>query len=286
MNSNKRTLSRKVFVHEVINPPYAGHSIDAKINILNSKHLEISDLKKDDGQQSFTLKIIDSTSLGLQNFQEYNVEIFFDRILLACNLVLKSAAFSRHKSDSSHTIIERESSQSSGTKITRTPEGIIIEVNETLGITVSTHITAGFEENLDENRVLDILKKFDRLEGTNKTNLQVGDIKKSLDEYSAGMSSFDRIGIFKHLYSSMELATNCDGNDRTGSRLDNEVNKIVGTPSLTVQNWREFNDRSKHINRNSQEEKWYQENLSRLGEKLSPLRETCQKIILDRLQNI
>jgi len=150
----------------------------------------------------------------------------------------------------------------------------------------SVHITAGFEENLNETQILDILKKLDRLNGTNKTNLQARNIKKSLDEYSAGMSSFDRIGIFKHLYSSMELATNCDGNDRTGSRLDNEVNKIAGTPNSAIQNWREFNDRTKHINRNPQEEKWYLENLSILGEKLSPLRKTCQKIILNRLTNI
>lgn len=285
MDYDKYALSRKIYVHEVINPPFAGHSIKATINLLNPQHLEISELKSEIGQQSFTLKIIDPMSLGLQDFQGYSVERFIDRILLACNLVLKHAAFSRHKSDSSNTIVERKSSQSSGTKITRTKEGIIIEINETTGITDSIHITAEVTENLDETLVLYILKKLDRLESP-KTHLQVSDIKKAVMEYSAGMSSFDRIGIFKHLYSSMELATNCDGIDRTGSNLDNAVNNIVETPSSKVEEWREFNARSKHINRNSQEEKMYQDNLSRLGEQLSPIRETCQKLILERLNTI
>ncbi len=285
MNSNKGTLSRKVFVHDISNPPYTGHSIDAKINILNSKHIEISDLKKDNGQQSFTLKIIDPMSLGLQDFQDYNVEKFIDKLLLTCNLVLKSAVFSRHKSDSSRTKVEREIPPASGSQVTETPEGIKIELHETLIITDSVHVSFGFQDELDETKVVQIMKKLDQLENT-KSRLQVGDLKKSLNEYSAAMSSFDRLGIFKHLYSSMELATNCDGHDRSGVGLDTEINKISGIPITDVEDWRRFNDRAKHIDRTPQEEKLYQETLQKLGEKIASLRETCQKIIRSRLTNI
>ena len=285
MSSGKDQISRKIYVHEVVNPPVTGLSIDVTINIINSKYLVIADWQNETGQQSFNLKIIDPLSLGLQDFQDNNVEKFIDKLLLVCNLVLKSAAFSRHQSDSSRTKVERETPQASGSQVTETPNGIKIEIHETVRITDSVHISIGFQDELDEAKVVQIMKKLDQLENL-KSNLQVGDLKKSLNEYSAAMSSFDRLGIFKHLYSSMELATNCDGYDRSGIELDAEVNRISGIPTTDVEEWRRFNGRAKHIDKTPLEEKLYQETLQKLGEKISPLRETCQKIILSRLPNI
>jgi hypothetical protein len=64
--------------------------------------------------------------------------------------------------------------------------------------------------------VLEVIKEIDSFDNITKTpKFQVEDIRKSLSDYSSAMSSFAAIRIFKHLFSSLELATNCDGCDRT-----------------------------------------------------------------------
>ena len=284
------SVSRTTYVHDVDNPPATGHSLNVKINVINSEHITINDWRTDSDQPSFTLKITEPISLGLQDFQDYNVEKFIDKVQLACNLVLRSAVFSRNRADSSRSEVERKRDPSEETKVKMsepTPGHKVITINETVRITDRVHITVGFEDELDEAKVVEILQKINELENPNlTTSLQVQDLKKSLEEYSAAMSSFDRVGIFKHLFSTLELATNCDGNDRSGDSLDGEVNNITGTSDSEVKDWREFNARRKHIDRSSQDEQDYQDGLKKIGEKINPLRNTSKKVISYRLQNI
>lgn len=284
------SISITIYVHDVDNPPATGHSINVKINLINSKYITISDWNADSDQQSLTLKIAEPISLGLQDFQDYNVEKFIDKVQLACNLVLKNAVFSRNMADTSHSKVERKSDESQKTKakVSEPTSGHkVVVVQETVRITERVHITVGFEDELDETRVIEILQKINELENPKlTTNFQIQDLNKSLEEYSAAMSSFDRVGIFKHLFSSLELATNCDGNDRKAAVVDKEVNKITGISDSEVKDWREFNARLKHIDRSPQDEAVYQEGLRKIGEKINPLRDTAEKVIVDRLQKI
>lgn len=289
MNASQEKISRTIYVHDIDNPPATGQSMNVHLNVINSKHLLISDWDASTQPPSFTLKVIDPTSIGLPDLQDYNVEKFVDRVLLACNLVLKSAVFTRHGADPSRTVIERKLPEPNATHVKEeTTQGEHrVEITEVVQITDEVHIHFEFRDDLDEKLVLIILNKISKLEIlTVSKNLNIVDLKKSLMVYADAMSSNERVGIFKNLYSSIEIATNCDGVDRAGRALDSEVNRITGTPTLSMQDWREFNDRLKHINRTPTEEAAYQNGLLRIGEKINPLRETSQKVILHRLKSI
>ena len=286
---SKEILSRTVYMHQIVNPPVTGRSIQSKINFMNLKDLEISDWKNEGGQQRFTLKINDPKRIGLESCEQSDIEKFIDKILLACNLTLKRAAFSRQICDISDSKMQFEDNNtlSGEPKVTKTLTSFRVETSENIRIRESKHITAGFQDVLDEASVLEIVKKIDSLDNLSGTvKFQIQDIRKSLTDYFVAMSIFDRGGIFKHLFRSLELSTNCDGRDRIGQSLDNEVSKVAAISRADVKDWREFNDRTKHINRNQQEEKLYKNGLLKLGERLDPLRWACQKIILNRLCNI
>lgn len=286
MSENKNKISQSLNVHDPINPPHAGFGINVKLTVVNQNCFSITNWT-DGGQPSFTLEITDPESLGLQDFQKSTTFRFMEDVILACNLVMKKAAFSKHGSNSSHTTVQRKKETPIPSKVEDTPTGKKITFQEVVRITDSVHIGLGFEDELDEKQVIDVLQKIRKISvGNANTNLKIQDLQKALREYYSGTTSFDRLGIFKHLFSSLELATNCDGEDRSSSELDNEINRISGTELSKIEDLRNFNSRTKHIDRNAQHEERYKEGMSKLGEKIIPLRESTQNVIIDRLNQI
>jgi len=286
MSENIDKISRNVYVHYPVNPPTVGLGLNVQLNLINAKHLEIENWQNGE-QPNFTLKINDPKSIGLHDFQEYDVEKFVNDMILACNLILKKAAFSRHTSDSTRSVVERKKMPPPKSEVEDTPQGKKITITEIVQITDSVHITAGFEDGLDENEMLELLSKIRQVKNVNvSTNLKVNDLRKSLNEYESSMSTFERLSIFKNLFSSLELSTNYDGNDRMGFDLDKEVNTITGVDTTKIEDYRKFNARTKHIDRNKQDEKEYQEGLNKLGEKIIYLREASQKTIIARLKSL
>jgi len=182
MSDNQDVISRTIYLHDPINPPAVGHGVDAKIKLVNSKHLSIENWQKGE-QPSFTLKITDPKTIGLLNFQEHNVERLIDDLILSCNLVLNNAAFSRHRSDSTRSAIERKKKHSPKLKVEDTPSGKAIFATEVMRSTDSFHITIGFEDKLDESEVLELLSKISSLKNGNvHAALKVNNIQKSLSE--------------------------------------------------------------------------------------------------------
>ena len=284
--SNEDKIFPTINVHFPINPPAAGLGIDAKITLINQKYFAITNWIKSD-HPSFTLEIRDPISLGLLDFQEYNVEKFVVNVILACNLILQKGAFSKHNSNSSYAKIQRKKEPPIPSKIEDTPTGKKIIIQERIRITDSVHISMGFEEEFDEKKVVDVLHKLIKIENEKiKFNLNIQDLQKALREYYFGTTSFERLGIFKHLFSSVELATNCDGNDRSGFDLDDEINKICNVELAKIEDFRTFNSRTKHIDKHLLHRSKYKEGMSKLGEKIIFVRESAQKIILNRLSSI
>ena len=231
--------------------------------------------------------IHDPHSIGLEDSQEYNVEKFVDDVLLACNIVLKRAIFSKHNSDSTKSRITWKK-QEPTSEVKDTPTEKVVVINETIGIHESISRSIGFKDELDENKVLEILSKIRKInDGTAQSSLKLNDFQKSLNEYDVAMESIELLGIFKHLFSSLELSTNCDDHDdRNGQKLDAEINRITGIDLSTIKDWRNFNSRTKHKDIHSNDERLYQEGLKQLGGKIIKLRETSQKTIQFRFNAI
>ncbi len=286
MSEDIDKITQSLNVHDPVNPPHAGFGINVKLTLVNKNCFSITDWKEGD-QPSFTLEITDPISLGLKDFQESNVEKFMNDVILACNLVLKRGAFSRHGSNSAHVVIHRKKESCIPSKVEDTPSGKKVTFTEVVSITESIRIGVGFEDELDEQQVLDVLQKIRKInDGTANSNLKIQDLQKSLRDYNSGTTSFDRLSIFKHLFSSLELATNCDGTDRSGQDLDDEISRISGTSSSDIEDFRNFYSRTKHIDQNSQHVTKYRDGMSQLGGKINPLWETAKNVIKDRLNQV
>ena len=198
---NTASISRTVYVHDIDNPPYSGHSMHVEIILTNGNHFEISNLLYDH-QTSFTMAIKNSKLLGLTSISDNEIENFFDKVMLAFNLVMRSASFSRNKSDSSSAVLKLEPMSETTSNLTKDEQGNVkVVISETIGLRDSVHITGAFKEEINELRVLQILEKLVKLDSLIPINgIQIQDLKKSLDDYEHATSAFDRLAIFKNLF--------------------------------------------------------------------------------------
>ena len=286
MSEDTDKISRRIYLHSPINPPSTGHGLNVNFNLKNSNYVTMNDWENS-LQPSFTLTVKDPKSIGLIDFQGNNVEDFVNEMILSSNLIMTKAAFSRHNSDSTKTEISRKKPEAPKPTVEDTPTGKKISITEVVTITDSVHITVGFNEELNETELINLLSKIHHLKrDTIQTNLKLNDLAKSLNEYAAAMSSFERLSIFKNLFSALELAINCDGIDRSSSDLDNEIHRITGVSLSRIEDCRRFNARTKHVDRSPQDEQEYKEGLNKLGEKIIYLREAAQKAIIFRLGSI
>lgn len=286
MSTDIENISNELAIHLPENPASTGHGASVDFTLKNEKHLKFSNWQEGN-QPTFTLTINDPISLGLEDSQEQNVEQFIDDIILACNILLKRVTFSKHKSESKKSRLEFKE-QKSTCEIHDTPTGKAVVITEHLRMTDRVSISIGTKDELDENEVLEILDKIRKMRSGNaQSSLNVHNFQKSLNEYDGAMEGIERLSVFKHLFSALELATNCDNMpDRSGTTLDNEVIGITGIGRNEIEDFRNFNSRSKHKDRTSDEETKYQEGLSKLGSKINPLRNATQKIIQNRFNLI
>ena len=84
----------------------------------------------------------------------------------------------------------------------------------------------------------------------------------------------------------MELATNCDGSERKGKILVQESARISDFDESKINDCWGFYSRTKHLDRNPEDEKKYQKGFATMGEKIIYLRKATQKIITSRLKSI
>jgi hypothetical protein len=147
-------------------------------------------------------------------------------------------------------------------------------------------IKIGCTESIDEQAVLTILPRIlatTRHRLPNNASPQQLNRKKALDEYETSLSSSERIMIFKHMFNAIELATNSDGVDRTGSTFDEEVSSLTGQSAAEIAKWRQFYDRTKHIDRNQQHAVAFISGMENLPNMLLPLRQATHRILVSKL---
>ena len=285
MPDNQENLSIIIHVHSPVNPPGIGHASNAKIKPVNFKYFSIENWQDDLSKR--TLKITDPKTLGLLNFQDFEIERFAECLILSCNLVLKRVAFSKITIDSTRSVMEREKELPPKPKTVDTTPGKEIIITDILQATDHLGTAVLDNDELDEDKVLELLSKILSIKNNNaQSTLNIIDMQKSLDQYQFAMNSFDKVGIFMHLFASLELSTNCDGKKRCAQELDQEVARISGIDDSVINNCRQFNNRVKHKNKNSRQNKEYAEELNKLTSKIINVREIAQKIITFRLNSI
>jgi hypothetical protein len=75
-----------------------------------------------------------------------------------------------------------------------------------------------------------------------------------------------------------------DGDDRTSARFDNEVSRLGMSNIATVKSWREFYNRTKHIQKQKGHASTYYQGVKHPGEILLSIRNCIQTMMLSRLK--
>jgi hypothetical protein len=279
------TITRPVFVHSIVNPPGEDRSSDADLEITRPKGKIVLTKGEVSLQTQYSLTVLEPASLGPKSAGQAQIENFVRDLVLAADLGLLQAAISTLQGNSSPSQVEFKPPE---TKVTveQTPNGGNVHITEFVTMRDTVHIQIGFREQVDESGLLDTLGlvlKADRHSEVGKMDARQINLKKALDEYENAMSSFDRVAIFKHLFNSLELATNSDSKGRSGSDLDGEVSRVTGVSISDVASWRRFYDRLKHIDRTPKDITEFVSGMSSIPEHIRQLRPVASKMLLDRL---
>jgi len=282
-------VKRQIFAHDFLNPPGVDTSCDVTLKIVNSKGRIDLTKEKVNFQTQYLLLILDPSSLGLSSSEQNIVDSFTENLLLAANLLLQRAALMTLGGGLIQSQVEFKQPEHRVVVEDR-PEGKHITITEVIMLRDTIHITIGFSEEIDEDKLVSHLELINKVNEADidtvsgDTKIKLSNLKKSLNEYKNAMSVFDRLMIFKHLFNSLELATNWDGVDRKGSDLDNEVVKISMLQTSEMCNWREFYNRTKHIDRTPIDLRTFITGIESLPSFLKPIRLAVETMIIDRLK--
>ncbi len=279
-------IKTEVFVYDLSNPPLPDRTVDAEIIICNKNRLELSNWARVGQISQYTMTITEPKSLGLKNTIQNTIDTFYADLILSFNLQMNHGTMLFHNPIMAQNEIDKEKSNAEQIKMEKIGSLTKITVNETLEVTDSVKFGISFKEELPEKDVIEILLKIQDLNNVKNNNFDVEELKKSFVAYRSACSSFDRLTIFKNLYNSLELAVNSEGSDVSGSKLDEKINSLTNDSLTTIEGWRNFYSRTKHVNITKRHRQIYSEGIKSVPSWINPLRSACKKIMLQRLNLI
>ena len=279
-----REIIKIIYVYDISNPPLPDGTADVEIIINNPQNISFSN-KTIEGQISrYEMTIINPKSLGIDSVEQNRDNKRISDIILTFNLLMRCGAMLIHGVNMHDNVIKYEPEKPKQFKIERKDGSTKIALYDTIRITESLKIRTMFKEEIDENKIRQILALIQNLD--NKSTRESNQLKKALVSYSSAMSSFDRYTIFKNLFSALALATNSDGQERSSDVFSAEIAAITNEKQDVIGKWREFNNRTKHIDKNLNDDKKYKEGMKEMPSWISPLRLVSQKIILTKLSQL
>ena len=185
-------------------------------------------------------------ALGMgSNEQKYHQE-FIERILIACNLLLKDARLSTNPSGTDMADFTPDKPKGSSVTVEYGPDGPVITVKDSIGIIESYSIGVATTDEFDEADVRGILGMMYAVFNDKNPSTKVGNMQTSLMEYSRGIQAQYRETVLKDLYSALEKAVNFDGSNDAGSVFDEKVRSLAGDLCLPIDDIRLANNRLKH----------------------------------------
>ena len=287
MTPDIENVSMYLNMHLIEHPISTDIGAKIKFKLKNPKYFKINNIDEKK-QPSYILTIDKSIFCRLEYFEQHNIDTFIDNIILACNIFFKRAVFSKYKSGTNKPVITFKK-QKSTSKVYDTPTGKVVEIHEYInGVQDELEVLLGTRDELDENKILEILSKIKKMKLlTVNSSINIHNFQKSLKEYTSAMNGVDQISVFKHLFTSLELAANCDnGPDRTGDSFDLHVSDITGIPTSDIARYRNFNSRAKHKDKNPNQKQLYEEGLSNISGMIKSLRNPTQTLIQTRFNEI
>jgi len=171
------------------------------------------------------------------------------------------------------------------TKVEKVGNRIVAVSQDVLLLSDDYYNSTSMSENVDEKYVLDVFQKLQNLDRFNiKSNFPLINLIKSLIEYETAMKEYSRLFIFKHLFNALELAINFS-QEITGDDFDNAVEVRAGIPRTSVTRWRDFYNRTKHVDRSDNHNITYLEGTQKVSSMILPVRHCTKKAITTLLNS-
>lgn len=280
------SIKRPVFAHGFINPPLERRTCDITIKINNPVN-EIDLIKESSGSQTkICLEIKDSSLLGLSDSELSNADKIVHDLVLAFNLSLSRICLSMLNGDLPLTetnLILPKINKIIEEKIT--PKGKSLIIHDSVHFVDSVSVMMGIPDELNEKQALDyfrLLHKINR-QSLNPPNLKEANIGKALNEFENAMSVFDTLRIFKYLFNTLEFCANYTGTDLKGPTLDFVIASKTHFPQPEIENWRQFYNRTKHVDKTPKDTTKFFDDSNKLIEILPKIREAAKIMLLDCL---
>lgn len=283
-------IKTKIYVHSVYNPPTErlGCNIDLKIiderELLLSKD-EIPNRFRAPAKTAYRLKIFNPLKIGFSSAEKSKVSQELKNLVLAFNLSLCRSCVT--DSDITFTSQDIEfKSMNLESKVEKIGNKQIAISRDVLILSDDYYNWTSMSENVNEKYVVEVFHKLQNMNRFDtKSNLLGINLIKSLNEYEMSMKENSRLFIFKHFFNALELAINFNS-ESTGKRFDKSVEARTGIPETTVQTWREFYNRIKHVDKSEKDNTTYVEGLQRLTSMILPIRNCSKKTIMTLLNTI
>lgn len=280
------SLEKHIFCHDLSNPPNEIKSSYIELQLIKSVgSIEVRRVRTDSAESMYLVIIPSGHDLGFTTGEQGDLENEFENLVLAFNLTQMRICMTSKRGDfpSSKVTPKPPESKISVSKLDR---GYHIQSEDTIVVRDEIHVGVHLSGTIEEQKIMEIfrkiqkLRRFDRMDSSNLQNLN---FNNALRHYESGISDYDSFFKFKHFFNSLELVINMAGEDKTGDSFDNEVAKVSSASKEESMDWREFYNRIKHVQRNSNEINKYYEGIDSLTKKLQPIRTCLNYILLSKL---
>jgi hypothetical protein len=282
------SFNRQVYCHDLINPPSQSGSCYVAMNLTNSTGLmSIEKVALESAETIYLISIPSGHNLGFMTSEQFALEEDFSNLVLAFNLTLKRICVNSKRGDFPQFSVTPKVPELK-TSVTKSDGGSHIHSEETVVFRDESYTGIGIWGEIEEDKVADIFRKIQKLKRFEKkdvSELQTLNLNDALSKYESGISEFDRLVKFKHFFNSLELATNMAGTDLKGKDFDNEVHRISSVSKSDAKNWREFYNRTKHVQEDSDDINRYYEGVDTLilTSRLLAIRTSLNKLLLSKL---
>lgn len=290
------TFSKEIFVHDFLNPPTRSSFTNWTLNLVRANgDVEFSDIQTGGGQTRLSLEVKKPSHIGFTNSKIRIVEFEIKNLTLSFNLALKHTCMTSDRREYSPAQVQLKPREQNST-IKQQDGKTSITINDEIRIGEDVIVALGKAEDVNEQNVLENFQKIQRLnrEGlqplspTSQLNLD-----RALSEFEEAMSAPNTIFKFKHVFNSIEFATNVNGlKGMQGDTLDTEVcnltkNVVSNPPDPTlVGDWRRFYNRLKHPDENSSDTITYEQGIRDLPSWLPRVRTCAVAILLQCLNKL
>lgn len=282
------SITNRIFAHRMITPPDRDTDSIVNFTFKNFQYLDISPISQD-SQSILQIRIENPKKIHFKHLEDNLSYREFKSLLLAMNLCVEKACitsnqlfFPDYELNIKPTVPTTATWHKDGNEVQ-------IEMKEVMIIRDHLRIGTTTNEVLDEKKVIDVFKGIQNFE-LSKTSNQAQqlathelDIAKSLSCFVDSMEAANLISKFKNMYESLELIVNSDGQNRSAAKIDTEITNLSTVPISEDTKWRDFNNRTKHVDKGIPDIQTYIQLKGELQQILPLLRQCCNNILLLRL---